>query len=322
VSRQSIRHGEQGISIIESMISIAILMVVCGTVMQGVLALTDTSRMVSNRTDMHSGVRNATELLTQEIGQAGRIALPGLVTLTAAAPMGSTSLAVTSTATDGDLVATSGMYVGQQLMIGVNELQETVVVSAVADTTITLTEAVAFDHAVDEPVVVLGGFAEGVIPPADSGYVNGSTESILKIFGDIHDDGRMVYVEYVCDVPNGRLYRNSMAWDAGAKVAPTVEEILIDNIEENPVNPDGTITPCFTYQTQTVVGRVFVVDVAVTLTIRSQNRDKNTGDFQRETKALLNVSPRNVFNVWQSASLGMNDRVQAIPPQITDLLPE
>ena len=324
VSRQSIRHGEQGISIIESMISIAILMVVCGTVMQGVLALTDTSRMVSNRTDMHSGVRNATELLTQEIGQAGRIALPGLVTLTAAAPMGSTSLAVTSTAVnpDTDTVATSGMYVGQQLMIGVNELQETVVVSAVADTTITLTEAVAFDHAVDEPVVVLGGFAEGVIPPADSGYVNGSTESILKIFGDIHDDGRMVYVEYVCDVPNGRLYRNSMAWDAGAKAAPTVEEILIDNIEENPVNPDGTITPCFTYQTQTVVGRVFVVDVAVTLTIRSQNRDKNTGDFQRETKALLNVSPRNVFNVWQSASLGMNERVQAIPQQITDLLPE
>ena len=324
VSRPSIRHGEQGISIIESMISIAILMVVCGTVMQGVLALTDTSRMVSNRTDMHSGVRNATELLTQEIGQAGRIALPGLVTLTAASPMGSTSLAVTSTAVnpDTDTVATSGMYVGQQLMIGVNELQETVVVSAVADTTITLTEAVAFDHAVDEPVVVLGGFAEGVIPPADSGYVNGSTESILKIFGDIHDDGRMVYVEYVCDVPNGRLYRNSMAWDAGAKAAPTVEEILIDNIEENPVNPDGTITPCFTYQTQTVVGRVFVVDVAVTLTIRSQNRDKNTGDFQRETKALLNVSPRNVFNVWQSASLGMNERVQGIPQQITDLLPE
>ena len=316
------RHGEQGISIIESMISITILMVVCGTVMQGVLALTDTSRMVSNRTDMHSGVRNATELLTQEIGQAGRVALPGLVTLTAAAPMGSTSLVVTSTAVnpDTDTVATSGMYVGQQLMIGVNEYQETVVVSAVSDTTITLAEAVAFDHAVDEPVVVLGGFAEGVIPPADSGYVNGSTESILKIFGDVHDDGRMVYVEYVCDVPNGRLYRNSMAWDAGAKAAPTVEEILIDNIEQNPVNPDGTITPCFTYQTQTVVGRVFVVDVAVTLTIRSQNRDKNTGDFQRETKALLNVSPRNVFNVWQSASLGMNERVQAIPQQITDLL--
>jgi type II secretory pathway pseudopilin PulG len=324
VSRRSARDGEQGISIIESMISIAILMVVCGTVMQGVLALTDTSRMVSNRTDMHSGVRNATELLTQEIGQAGRIALPGLVTLTGAAPMGSTSLVVTSTAVnpDTDTVATSGMYVGQQLMIGVNEYQETVVVSAVADTTITLTEAVAFDHAVDEPVVVLGGFAEGVIPPADTGYVNGSTESILKIFGDVHDDGRMVYVEYVCDVPNGRLYRNSMAWDAGAKAAPTVEEILIDNIEENPVNPDGTITPCFTYQTQTVVGRVFVVDVAVTLTIRSQNRDKNTGDFQRETKALLNVSPRNVFNVWQSASLGMNERVQAIPQQITDLLPD
>jgi hypothetical protein len=29
-----------------------------------------------------------------------------------------------------------------------------------------------------------------------------------------------------------------------------------------------------------------------------------------------------VFNVWQAASLGMSERVQAVPQQVTSLLPE
>jgi len=40
-----------------------------------------------------------------------------------------------------------------------------------------------------------------------------------------------------------------------------------------------------------------------------------------ETKALLNVSPRNVFNVWQLAGLGVTNRVQPIPPSVQALLP-
>ena len=316
---RSAGQRDDGFTLPELLVSLAILMVVSGTVMKGILDVGDVSRTVSNRTDMHSGVRNATELLTQEIGQAGRISLPGRVTLTAASALGSTTLTVTSTA--ADVAATTGMFVGQHLLLGTGDTQEPVVVSAVNGTTVTLAEGLIWDHVAAEPVVVVGGFREGVIPPAAAGFPNGSTPSVLKIFGDIHDDGRMVYVEYTCDLGTGRLYRNSMAYDGGVKPAPTVEQILIDNIEQNPPDPDdGTITPCFTYQTQTVVGQLYVVDVAVTLTILSQNRDKNTGDFQRETKALLNVSPRNVFNVWQLASLGLSDHIQPIPPQVTQLL--
>jgi len=35
----------------------------------------------------------------------------------------------------------------------------------------------------------------------------------------------------------------------------------------------------------------------------------------------LNVSPRNVFNVWQLASAGILNRVQPMPPTVTALLP-
>jgi hypothetical protein len=126
----------------------------------------------------------------------------------------------------------------------------------------------------------------------------------------------MVYVEYTCDIANARLTRNQMAWNAGAKPAPTVDQILVDDLQANPNNE-----ACFVYQTQTVNGTPFVTGVAITLTVQSRERDPSTRQFQRESKALLNVAPRNVFNVWQMASLQVTNRVQPTPAQVTALLP-
>jgi hypothetical protein len=278
--------------------------------MKGVLGLTDINQMVTNRTDMHNGVRNATELLTQEVGQAGRISLPGPVSLTAGGAIGNTTVTVNSTA---------GMFQGERLQIGADNEQETITVAGINGTTITMAEAVGlrYDHGAGTSVFAVGGFSSGVVP---TNAVNGSSGTRLKIFGDINDDGNLIYVEYWCDVANGRLYRNAMPITAANKPVPTVEQILIDNIEPNPPNPDGTQTPCFTYQEKTITGTRFVIDVAITLTVRTQRREKTTADFQRETKALLNVSPRNVFNTWQMASLDIDNRVQPMPPSVAPLL--
>src|SRR3954468_6241079 len=86
-----------GFTLIEMMIAVLVLMVVSGTVIKGVMDLTNLHNTIMNRTDMHAGVRNATELLTQEVGQAGKIALPATVTLTGTTAAGATTLAVTST---------------------------------------------------------------------------------------------------------------------------------------------------------------------------------------------------------------------------------
>ena len=56
----------------------------------------------------------------------------------------------------------------------------------------------------------LGSFATGIIPP--TGMLNGSTATVLKLYGDINGDGNMVYVEYTCDTAvSHNLYRNVMA---------------------------------------------------------------------------------------------------------------
>jgi hypothetical protein len=159
----------------------------------------------------------------------------------------------------------------------------------------------------------LGGFATGVLPPF--GLVGGSTDTVLKMYGDINGDGSMVYVEYTCDTAAGNLYRNVMAFNAASKPAIGPAQVLVTNIQPNP-----GAAACFTYQTKVVGANTFVVDVAITLTVRTEQLDPITKQYQAETKALLNVAPRNVFDAWQLASGGVSNRVQPTPPSVSLLL--
>src|SRR5262249_9192993 len=126
-------------------------------------------------------------------------------------------------------------------------------------------------------------------------------------------DGNMVYVEYTCDTVGGNLYRNTMAFNAASKPAVGAAQVLLSNII---ANPGGT--PCFQYQLDSA--SAYVLDVAVTLTVQTQQLDPITKQLQTETKALLNVSPRNVFDTWKDAGIYPN-RIQPTPATITALLP-
>ncbi len=97
--------------------------------------------------------------------------------------------------------------------------------------------------------------------------------------------------------------------------ALTSANILLSNVV---ANPGGS--PCFSYQTETVSPNTYVTAIAVTLSVRTQDIDPVTRQFQIETKTLLNVSPRNVYNTWQLASMSETNRVQPIPPSILVLI--
>ena len=61
-----------------------------------------------------------------------------------------------------------------------------------------------------------------------------------------------------------------------------------------------------------------MLDVAVTLTVETRaDRSRHASAYQTETKALLNVSPRNVFNAWALAGIGYTDRIQSTPASVT-----
>ncbi len=311
-----VRPTDAGFSLLELLVSMGVLLVVSGAVFDGVFRLSNNSARVNNRAAMHAGVRNATELLQQEVGQAGRVALPNAVRLAAAVAAGTSTVGVQAVNASGQVLGSvsgvAGLFVNEQVVVGTGNAQETVTITAVNTATNQITALFALPHAATEPLAVYGGFAAGVIPTT---VANGSTASTLKIFGDVNSDGNMVYVEYTCDTANGNLYRRSVPFTAAVKPALAAEQTLLNNIE---ANPDGT--PCFTYQQRTVNNVPYVVDVAITLTVRTPDRDPVTRLFERETKALLNVSPRNVFNVWQLAGLGINNRIQPMPASVQNLM--
>ena len=316
------RKQQPGFSLLEMMLALAILLIVTGIVMSGMVQMLNSQSLIANRTEMHTSVRSATELLQQEIGQAGKVSLGdpnASATLHAAVAIG----ANVSFSVDTSSGAAPVIYPGEQLTFDLGSNQESVTVTGTSSSpTATFTIA----HAAATPVFALGAFSTGIIPPAaaPASYTNGSTGTVLKLYGDINSDGNMEYVEYTCapgsSTAPGTLSRNSMSITAASKPAIDNTMILLNNILTNPVDPSNNAVPCFSYQVQQLGAGYVVTNVAVTLTAQTQVRDVQTGQFQPETKALLNVSPRNVFEVWDTARLTDPTRAQAIPASVTNLL--
>lgn len=320
IKRESASDSEAGFSLAELLVATSIFLIVSAIVTSGLFQATNSQRTIANRVDMHAGVRSATELLQQEVGQAGRVALPGTATISGGVPTGSQTVGVNMAINGAAAVASvSGLFVGEQVVVDAGDnQQETVTLTAVDTVGKQITATFANAHNANVPLAVSGGFASGIVPP-QPGFANGSSSTVLKLYGDINGNGDMVYVEYTCDSTSGNLYRNSMAFDAASKPAVTSSQSLLDNIQ---ANPGGTA--CFTYMPNplpVVNGNTYVLDIAITLTVHTEAKDPTTGQLQTETKALLNVSPRNVFQVWQLASARVINRVQPMPASVTALLP-
>jgi hypothetical protein len=305
--------------------------------------MTQSQSTIWNRTEMHSGIRGATELLQQEVGQAGRIATTNATPLTlSAAVTAAASCDLSSPSTNAVSVqvsTVSGLWANSvsgstsytMLTTMDGDSQESFRVATVTTSPPSITACFTKAHATGTVMLPLGGFATGIVPP--SGIANGSTANKLKLYGDINGDGDMVFIEYYCD--NGdagtagshNLYRNIMAWNAASKPAVTDSMILLTNVYPNDPDLSGTARPCFSYQTVPVTAGspsttfTFVLDVAVTLTVQTQQIDPITRQYQKETKALLNIAPRNVFATWAMAGMGYTDRIQSTPTSITVLLP-
>jgi prepilin-type N-terminal cleavage/methylation domain-containing protein len=345
-------HADTGFSLLELLIATALILGVSSIVTSALLQMTKHQQTTWNRTEMHSGVRGATELLQQEIGQAGRITLPtSPVTLNTAVTVpagtipctpifgGGWTGGVTPTVT---LSSVAGMWAdvtnGIKLTLLDGNNSETVIVQTISTATSQITACFSRSHpAIPVTVMALGGFAEGIIGPSPSytapwsstagTYVHGSDANHLKLLGDTNGDGKLVYVEYFCDngdvgtTASHNLYRSVMAFNAASKPAATAAQVLLSNIYPNPMDNAGAARPCFKYQWVTITGQQYVLDVAITLTVQTLQVDSVTKMKQTETKALLNITPRNVFNVWTAAGYGDTERVQATPPSVTALLP-
>src|SRR5262249_30891609 len=76
-----VHRSEAGFSLPELLVATALLLIISGAVTSALMQMTNSQKTIWNRTEMHAGVRSATELLQQEVGQAGRVAVPSSIQL-------------------------------------------------------------------------------------------------------------------------------------------------------------------------------------------------------------------------------------------------
>ena len=369
------RKKELGFTLMETMVALVILLAVSAVVMSGMMQMMKTEGTITNRTEMHTSVRSATELLEQEIGQSGKISLPPTPPNTAWAMLTAVNVPADTPVTPlggvtfnvfdpQDPAQGPVLFEGEWVTVDTGLSKEAVQLTCLAgpgncpNPSNVWGATFYYTHnpinipgtgTFGVPISVPGAFSTGIIPPAAgvmpapplgyAGYpvspVNapgqGSSGTVLKLYGDINGDGHMVYVEYTC-VPGtpqapGFLYRNQVnLWNLPAVPPLAPSKIVLNGVLVNPNGPTGAAVPCFTYQLQTRGGlnaaandMAFVTDVAVTLTVQTQNPDPQVPlingqpNYQTETKALLNVSPRNVFDAYEFATLDYLNRIQPTP---------
>ena len=349
-------RSSTGFSLIELVVATGLLLVVSSIVTTALMQMTNSQKTIWNRTEMHSGIRGATELLQQEVGQAGRISLPAAVTLATVAAGSVTTVPASPSScvvASPQVTSVAGMWAdksagehnGIKLTLLDGNDTETVRVTALSTSPPAITACFWRNHnstVAGQPVTIkaLGGFAEGIVPPSPDysitiggvtttgTYNNGSDKTHLKLVGDVNSDDSLSYVEYVCDqTTTHTLSRNWMQYTDATKAPITNSKILLTNVYPNTNDSDGSERPCFKYQWVTINNpsepadsHTYVLDVAITLTVQTEQLDPITRTYQTETKALLNVSPRNVFNTWSLAGLSFWDRIQATPWTIKDKL--
>ena len=287
-----------GFSLMELLISMAILMVVASTAFSALNGFSRTYSTTITMADMDSGMRNAAELMTQEIGQAGLV--PFSAQTLGAAVLGST------TAQTVTVTSTANMYAGQNLQVDNGAPQESVQITAIPSTT-TLTGIFRNSHAAATPIDPSGVFPQGIL----STGANASTSTQLNLMGDLNGDGTLVYVSYSC-VPNssgtGTLTRSITPLTA---TSLTTSVVLLQNLVTNP----GSLgNACFTIPAATVVnGYNFITTVGLTLSTQSSYTDKQTGKYATLTKSFLNISPRNVLAGADMASTNLLTKLDPTP---------
>ena len=287
-----IHKKTRGFTLLELMVSLAVLTVICGAIFSALFAYQKTYTSEMLKADMRQGVEGAAESMAQEIAQAGAL------------PQTTTTLngnVASSVLPQGVSVgSTANMFDGETLQIDAGANFETVTITNVLNAK-TIKAVFNQNHAAGALV-----WASGVIP---QGILGTSTGNVLQLVGDINTDGTLVYEEYTCDTNAGTLTRSVTPLGAGAKNAAVV---VVQGIV---ANPGGA--PCFTYAAPVAAGGFnFITNVGFTVTTQTSQPDPQTGAYDTMTKSFLDIAPRNVKAGLTLAQGGFITPLQATPPSL------
>jgi len=169
---------------------------------------------------MNDEARNAVEIMSLEVGQAGT-RRDVITAATAAFGAGAQTVQVASN---------KGFSVGDSVVVDSGAAQETVTLTAIGTGTI----SAVFNNAHS----MVGGnganitcyalpYVTGVVPPAGLLPVSSVTTNVLRFYGDFYDDGDLYYVEYVYNSATSQITKSITSLSQANENAP---EVLIRNV--------------------------------------------------------------------------------------------
>lgn len=293
-----------GFSMIELLISLAVLWAVMAVAVGAVSKYQQSYRSTDLRTQLHQDARAALEMIAQEVGQAGLVnaRMTGTLSdigptasMTANSAVGASSLTVSST-------SAAYLFAGEQVYVGLGSSQEVWTICSVSGTSVTGTLATGTcasrapltkAHFSGDPLISYGVFPNGIVYSTTN-----SNSSKLMLIGDIYGDGKLYQVVYYWTPTNG--------------VGPLTRKVT--NLLGTPTTTSAVLLPNVTACTFSVTGQGSTVQPAwatsaitmaqsasISVTVRTPYPDRYTGQYLSMTHSMLNIQPRNLiaaYNYW------------------------
>ena len=344
---------ENGFSLLEMMISLAVLLIIAGAVIATMANAQQGYRRSELRVGLEQNLRAALELMTQEISQAGLqpsgvdgdgLGLP-LATVSASACSGTPLTCITgNTAAQWVPVSTvAGLYVREYIRIGAGpgpdcynpppsstttECEYVQITAINGSASPPQIQAIILKNHTSTntslypvPIYGLGAYPQGVLPPGTT-QSGGSTSSQLELIGDITGAGNsLLLVKYTCPTVAGGPFSRTVYTVGPASTTQISSVNLIDNVavQDNVIQCWFTYPPSASWPSVSVPAcdgtstEQVITSVGLTITANSKMPDPKTGQVISITKSFLNIQPRNVISALTAASGTVANELQSNP---------
>jgi prepilin-type N-terminal cleavage/methylation domain-containing protein len=325
------KNSKAGFSLVELMISTALLVIIAGATIGAMNSSQKRYRQSEAERALHQQMRGALDQITQEISEAGLVPtgmemISGvtagavtnggfttqIMTLTVAWSKAGTPPACSPNTSNQCITvsSTAGLFANENLWVDTGANAEAVTIGSINTSTNVITLNIAAPntlglsspsgHAIGAPVYPRGIFPAGVLVPQTA---LGSTNSSLRLFGDINNDGVLNLVQYDCPQTGSNttnsLVRSTWSFTSSTWVSnktPVLDNVTscqfsytytanlsgaadptptINNVIRAPDNPNGTASTTSQALRFTLTDGItlpqFVVSLGITLTTCSQS---------------------------------------------------